>query len=70
MKGREASVRSQLRLLNVTLRRAELEKGRSGYFTKWINVLFLGCLKLQILIYFIQDFIVKFLMGWGINRQL
>lgn len=64
MKGREESIRSQLQLLNVTLRRAEIERGRSGYFTKWINVLFFGCLKLQILIYLVQGFIVKFLMGW------
>lgn len=49
---REESIRSQLQLLNVTLRRAEIERGRSGYFTKWINV-FLGCLKLQILIYLV-----------------
>lgn len=60
---REESIRSQLQLLNVTLRRAEIERGRSGYFTKWINV-FLGCVKLQILIYLVLDFIVKFLMGW------
>lgn len=54
---------SQLQLLNVTLGRAEIQRGRSGYFIKGINVLFLGCLKLQILIYLVQDFIVKFLMG-------
>ena len=51
--------------LNVTLRRAEIERGRSGYSTKWINVFFLGCLKLQSLIYLVQDFIVKFLTGVG-----
>lgn len=49
---REESIRSQLQLLNVTLRRAEIERGRSAYFTKWIDV-FLGCLKLQILIYLV-----------------
>lgn len=25
-------------ITNVTLRRAEIERGSSGYFTKWINV--------------------------------
>ena len=40
-------------------------EGRSGYLTKWINAFFLGCLKRQILIYLVQDFIVKFLGGWG-----
>lgn len=42
-----------------------MERGSSEYFTKWINVLFLECLKLLILIYLVQGFIVKFLMGGG-----
>lgn len=49
---KEASIRSQLQSLNVTLRRAEKERGRSGCFTKWINAC-LGCLKLQVLIYLV-----------------
>ena len=40
-------------------------EGRSGYLTKWINAFFLGCLKMQILIYLVQDVIGKFLAGWG-----
>lgn len=43
--------------------------GGLEYFTKWINVLFLGCLKLQILIYLVQGFITEFLMGGEINRD-
>ena len=27
-------------------------EGRSGYLTKWINAFFLGCLKMQILIWY------------------
>lgn len=52
-------------ITNVTLRRAEIERGSSAYLTKWINVLFPECPKLLILIYLVQGFIVKFLMGGG-----
>lgn len=56
--------KEQLQSLNVTIRRAENERGRCGYFTKWINA-FLGCLKLQILIYFGVGFYCEIISGVG-----